>query len=420
MAKKNKLLLIEPEMTEPKGHFLNNLIDITKFFEHKFKINWILNKRFNDNGTYIPKKITKIFGISSNKYKRNTNKILYFFEELYTFFENLFYTIFFLLYFIKKKKTFLYISAIRSNYFIIPKYFKSFYFKYKSLNLCKKDHILFPSARRKDIALVNFLSKIDLNHPNFHLRLSLTPKIKFKGFFYYLREIDNKLVNQRISIYVWKNDFKTFINNSLSKKGIYETNLMFSYNLNSNFKRKLKRKNLVIGYLGNARRSKGFHHLPKIIELLEEKKYFFNYLIQFSNITNDLIDVKKKLYKIAKTNKRLKIIEKYSSNQEFISHLKKINIMPILHEANEINLVTSGTLYSCIPYQIPFIVPTGVKFLKNINKYKSFEEAKNINEIVEKIILISKKYNFYLKNIKINLKNLKKFLNNDPLIANLD
>mgnify|MGYP001430737666 FL=1 len=99
MAKKNKLLLIEPEMTEPKGHFLNNLIDITKFFEHKFKINWILNKRFNDNGTYIPKKITKIFGISSNKYKRNTNKILYFFEELYTFFENLFYTIFFFIIF---------------------------------------------------------------------------------------------------------------------------------------------------------------------------------------------------------------------------------------------------------------------------------------------------------------------------------
>ena len=32
---KNKLILIESEMVEPKGHFLNNLIDISKFFEKK-------------------------------------------------------------------------------------------------------------------------------------------------------------------------------------------------------------------------------------------------------------------------------------------------------------------------------------------------------------------------------------------------
>lgn len=420
MTKKNKLVLIEPEMTEPKGHFLNNLIDISKFFENKLKIHWILNKRFQNKGTYIPKKITKIYGISSNKYKRKANKFLYFLEEVYTFFVNFFYTIFFLLYFIKEKKTFLYISAIRSNYYIIPKYFKSFYFNYKSLNLSQKDHIFFPSARRKDIALINFLSKIDINHPNFHLRLSLQQKIKFKGFFYYLKEVDNKLINKRVSIYVWKNDFKTFLKKSLSKKGIYETNLMFAVHPNFKFNRKLKRKNLVIGYLGNARRSKGFHLLPHIIELLEAKKCYFNYFIHFSNISNDLIQVKKKLYQLAKTNNRLKIIEKYSSHKEFIEHLKKIDIMPILHKANEINSVTSGTLYSCTPYQIPFVVPKGVNFLKNINKYRSFETAKNINEFVEKIILISKNYNFYLKNIKMNSQSLKKLLNNDPIIKNLD
>ena len=146
------------------------------------------------------------------------------------------------MYFVKEKKTHSYFSAIRSNYFIIPKYFKSFYFTYKSLNLNKNDHIFFPTGRRKDLALINFLSKIDLNHPKFHLRIFLPQKKKFKGFFYYLKEIDLKLQNKRIFIYVWKNNFKLFLKNSISKKGIYETNLIFSYNPKSYFSRKFKKK----------------------------------------------------------------------------------------------------------------------------------------------------------------------------------
>ena len=57
---KNKLILIEPEMIEPKGHFLNNLIDITKFFKHKFKIYWILNKKDEMQSGY-PQKINTKF-----------------------------------------------------------------------------------------------------------------------------------------------------------------------------------------------------------------------------------------------------------------------------------------------------------------------------------------------------------------------
>ena len=419
MVKKNKLLLIEPEMTEPKGHFLSNLINMSNFFDDKFKIHWILNHRFCDQGTYIPKKVNITYSFSTNKYKKNTNRFLYLFEEIYIFFENFFYTIFFLFYFIKENKTYLYFSAIRSNYFIIPKYFKSFYFNYKSLNLGKNDHVFYASCRRKDLALINFLSKIDKNHPNFHIRFDLAPKTKFKGVFYYLREIDNELKNNRISIYLWKNNLKTFLKNSLSKKGIYETNLMFSYNPNSNFNRKLKKKNFVIGFLGNARRAKGFQYLPTIIELLEKKNFHFRYLIQFSKISNDLLDVRNQLYELSKTNKRLKIVEKYTSNKEFVEHLKKIDIMPILHNTFILNS-TSETFYSCIPYQIPFVIPKGVIFLKNINTFRSFERSDNINDLVKQIIVISKKYDFYLRNAKKNCINFKKFIRNDPIIKNLN
>ena len=57
--------------------------------------------------------------------------------------------------------------------------------------------------------------------------------------------------------------------------------------------------------------------------------------------------------------------------------------------------------------------------MKKILKYKSFEYAKDIKDFSEKILIISKNYNFYLKNMKFNSKILKKILQNDPLKKNI-
>lgn len=83
---KNKLIVVEAEMIEPKGHFLNNLIDISKFFEKKLNIYWFLNKNFHAEGTFIPKGPTVIKAIRSNKFKRKKNKLIYILEEIYFFF----------------------------------------------------------------------------------------------------------------------------------------------------------------------------------------------------------------------------------------------------------------------------------------------------------------------------------------------
>ena len=175
----------------------------------------------------------------------------------------------------------------------------------------------------------------------------------------------------------------------------------------------------MIGYAGNARKSRGFHKLPKLIELIEKQNNSFHYLIQFSKISEDLIPVKKKLYYLAKNNKKIKIIEKYTSNYEFTNILKSIDIMPILHDAKEINNVTSGTLYSCLPYEIPFVIPAGLSFMSNINKFRSYEYGKNLSDMAKKSVKISNKYSFYLKNAKLNFKILKQILKKDPLKKNL-
>ena len=417
---RNKLIIVEAEMTEPKGHFLNNLIDISKFFENKLNIYWLLNKNFNPEGSLIPKKPVIIKSIKSNKFKRKENKFLYILEETYIFFFNILQSFYFLLFFAKEKKLINYIIALKSNYFLLPRYFGSFYIEYKALKLSKEDSIFFPSARRKDIALVNFLTKIDLDHPKFHMRVFLMPKMRFKGFFYYLKQINDKLNDARVFIYLWNNkNYKIFQKHSYNKKRVFISKLIFSYNPFSSFNRKFKKKNYVIGFTGNARRAKGFHRLPKLIELLEQKDNSFKYLIHFSKISKDLIPVKKKLYDLAKKNNKITIIEKYIDNKQFINILKKIDIMPILHDASEINNVSSGTLYSCLPYEIPFVIPVGTIFMKNINKYNSYEKGKNLNDIAKQIFKISKKYSHYLKNAKLNFKILKKILEKDPLIINL-
>ena len=220
----------------------------------------------------------------------------------------------------------------------------------------------------------------------------------------------------KVFVYVWSNfNFKLFIKNSINKSNIFISNIPWTF-----YSRKLKKKNHTIGFVGDARRARGFHLLPSIINRLETKKNSFNYLIQFSKITEDLIDTKDKLYKMARYNKKIKIIEKYSDYKEFLGYLKKIDIMPILHTAKEINAVTSGTLYSCVPYEIPVVVPAGTEFMKNIQKFKSYEKARNVNEFADKINTISKKYSFYLKNMKLNSKILRENLKKDPLQININ
>ena len=171
---KKKLVLVESEMLGPKGHFLNNLIDTTLCFNKKFDIYWILNKKFNKKNTYIPKVKFIIKCILTNNFKRKQQKFLYLIEEFFLFIKNIVSIFYYLFFFYRMGKVSEYFNALKSNYFVLPRYFLSFYPVYKQLNLNKDDHIFFTTARRKDIALINFLTKIDKNHPKFHIRVFTT------------------------------------------------------------------------------------------------------------------------------------------------------------------------------------------------------------------------------------------------------
>ena len=105
--------------------------------------------------------------------------------------------------------------------------------------------------------------------------------------------------------------------------------------------------------------------------------------------------------------------------KEFRKTLQKIDIMPILHNPDEIKLGNPSTIYSSITHQIPMTIPSNLEYMKDVLVNKSYEEADNIDETIKKIILIKNDYENYLEAAKKNSNILFKIFNEDPLKKNI-
>ena len=90
---KNKLLLLETEMTGPGGHYLDNVIESFYYFKKNLQIQCLLNRRFNSNGTFIPDDLEIIKKLNTNLFKKEKNRFLYLFFEIYYFIERFILTI---------------------------------------------------------------------------------------------------------------------------------------------------------------------------------------------------------------------------------------------------------------------------------------------------------------------------------------
>ena len=401
-------------MLSPKGHYLDLLIEFTFFFKKKFQILWFLNKNFKLGKNFAPKNVNIKKIINSNKFEKKKNKFLYFAGEIFIFVRSIYEIFYLIIYFSCKKKLLKFLLALTSNYFFLPRYFKSFYFAYINHGLKKSDHIIIPSCRKKDISLIYFLVKIENDVPKIHLRIFFPPKKGFKSFYYYLNKMKIYFKAKNIYIYTYGEYTKNLIKKNTNFLINTEmTNLPYSF-----FKRRLKFKNYTIGYLGEARFDKGFHLMPALIRDLEKKGFRFNYIIQITNTSNNILEYEKQLIRMSKLNPRIKIIKKYCDFLDFRKLLRKIDIMPILYNLDQLNKSTSGIFYSCITHEIPKVIPKKCEFMMNILNHKSFEKFNGIDDCANKIIKIAKNYNIYLKAAKKNSKILKDKLDKDPIKLN--
>jgi hypothetical protein len=413
MAQK-KLVLLESEMTHPNGHFFDYLIETTLYFQNKFKIIWFLNKNCEFKNAYIPCNAVVKKVIISNNYRRKENKLFYFIEEVIFLLKNIYYIFYFTLFFIKKKKFKNFIKTLISNYFIIPKYFKSFYFELINCQLNENDNIFVLSCRRKDISCIYFFSNIEEFFPKIHLRVFYPPKKKFKSFFFYLSKLEKFILKKQIFLYVDHEYTHKLISKEMRYKNLLHNTIPFHTFSEKFFNNRI----LTIGFVGQARRDKGFHFLPALITELE-KKIKLNYLIQFTS-TNEMSFYEKQLFNMSNNNPRIKIVKKYCNHEEYRNILKKIDVMPILHDLKRLDAGSSGVIYSCIANEISLVIPKDCSYLKKILVFKSFEEAIDINGFVKKIILINNKFDSYLKEAKKLSKNFNNNINDSVLIKNLN
>ena len=416
MNSNRRLLFFEAEMTEGKGHNLDNLIEATIFFKEKFNIIWFVNKNFKEQDLFIPSQTVVKKLINSNKFKRNKNKLFYFLNEIYFFFNNIYQIIFFIFYFLHKKKLFIFIKVLINNYLIIPRYFKPFYLEYVKQNIKDYDQIIIQSCRRKDIALIYFLTSIEKKIPKIHIRVLYPPKNNFMGFFFYLNKIKKKILDNQINIYSEIDYSKKLIEEKSKdlKNKVFIFNQIYTF-----FIREKENKPINIGFVGDARVNKGFNQLPEFIEKLYSKNKNIRYLIQFSKTYDETRETRNILIKMANQIPNLEIIEKYCDYLEYRNLLKKINIMPLMYPASHLNVMGSGIFYSCLTHEIPLIIPSGSTYLKKLLNYKCYEEAENTDDFVNKSILIAQNYSYYLTEAKRQSAEYKLEIKDDPFVKRI-
>ncbi|MBL6775737.1 MAG: hypothetical protein ISQ26_10050 [Candidatus Puniceispirillum sp.] len=414
---KKKLLLLETEMKSPRGHYLDNLIESFYFFENDFSIYCLLNEVFDPQGTFIPKelKINKI--LNRNNFEKKEKKFLHYLFEIIFFFKRLISSLILIPYFIINKNILNYLKALLSNNLILPRYFIELFFFLKKNEFTSYDHILFQTTRNKHMSLANFLTRLEKNIPKIHLRILYTPSSKkLRGFFYFLNKIKLFLINKKIFLYVLtKQNFEILSNHLNIKNGIFLSNIPWVF-----FERKNKKSFKTVGYMGDARVSRGFNKLPSLIDKLSKTSKDFKFIIQYSKVDIAVKETSDKLFEMAKSNPNIKIYLKYMDYKEFRDTLQNIDIMPILHDAEEINLGNPSTIYSSITHQIPMTIPSNLKYMKDVLVHKSFEEADAIDNIVDKIVKIKNNYEEYLSSAKKNSSILLNIFNDDPLKKNIN
>lgn len=416
---KNKLLLLETEMVGPGGHYLDNVIESYYYFRNNLQIQCLLNKKFNPQGTFIPSELQLIKILNSNIFKKEKNKFLYLSFEIFSLLKRFIFTILLIPFFLFHKNFKNYLNAIISNKFIIPKYFTEVFFFLKKNKYSKNDHIFFQTTRNKHIALANFIARIDDNLPKIHLRILYTPssKKKFTGFYYYLNQIKPYLSNKKISLYsLTDKNIKIFNEKINSKIGIFKTNIPWVF-----YSREKKDDSITVGYMGDARESRGFNLLPDLINKLIDRNENLNFLIQFSKTSSKSTSItSENLFKMAENNPKIKILKTYLDYADFRNTLQKIDIMPILHNNEEINNGNPSTIYSSITHEIPMVLPQNLNYMKEVMVNKSFEIADNLDGVVTQTLKIANDYNRYLNAAKINSKLLFKIFENDPLKKNIN
>lgn len=397
--KKKKLIFLETLLKNGGGHHMDNLIETSIYFKDKSEIHWLVNENFDKNKLYIPNEITIHKSVPETKF--------IFLKKIKIFLLSI-------PFFIKEKKILNFFKIFYKNFFSIPDYFSlKIYSFFKSQKFTNTDVIIIQSCRPKDVELIYFISELLKNMPKIIMRVLYPPKKKILKNFYYHTEqlIKNK---NKVKIFTEVSTTKHYIKERLNYEVQNFTQIYGFYN------RPIPKK-ITLGFLGETRNDKGFSRLPNFISILNNKNVNYDFIIQFSKkIYPNTEEIKKEILELSKQNNNIRIIDGYIDFWDYREYLKKINIMPLMYDADKLNFVGSGLFYSCITNEIPMIIPSKANLLDEYLIFNSFEKATTDEEYVSSVLKIIDNYEFYLKECKKFSNSYQKDIANDPLVLELN
>ena len=409
MDKEKKIILFEGELKGGKGHHYDHLVENSLYYQNKGKIFWVVNKKFKKDNLYIPQFVNIFNIIDSANRKITINNIFLLPEILYFSIKNFFICNFLIFFKFKfSKHLFLYILK---NLFTFPKYFSSFYKLLKYLDLREGDKIIFQTSRIDELDLSFLLILLNFK-TQIHLRIiQLHRKKKLKKFLNLLKSLNDKKKLYRDIFLYTETEFQKEQIKKISNLDVdlFYNNLSFS-------EKKANKDKFTIGILGESRFDKGFYKIPDLITNLNERIYNkIEFIIQINNCPKNLLGVEKKIIEMSKKYKNITVIKNYINFFEYRDLLKNIDIIPLLHELDQLKNCGSGIVFSSMVNEIPMVIPKGAVFVKKFYKHISYIEADNINEYSEGIIKIISNYSKFLEISKKQSAEYKKKMHQDYL-----
>ena len=409
MNKEKKIILFEGELKGGKGHHYDHLVENSFYYKNKGEILWVVNKEFNKDNLYIPNYV-KIFNIIDTANRKISSKnFLFIIKLLYLSIKNFFMSYYFVFFNLRLNKKLL--IYLLTNFFSFPKYFSSFCKILSHTELKEGDKIIFQTSRINEIELAYLLILMKFK-VKLHLRIiQLHRKKKLAKFNRILKKLNdkNELYNN-VFLYT-ETDFQ-----KQQIKKLTNIDVELFYNNLSFSKKEISKNKFTIGILGESRFDKGFYKIPDLIKDLNNKAYqSIRFVVQINNCPENLLNIKKELLKLSEEYKNVKLIEGYINFFEYRDLLKTIDIIPLLHELDQLKFCGSGIVFSSMVNEIPMIIPKEAVFVKKFFEFDSFLEAENISEYSDSIIKVVENYPQFLEMAKKQSTLYKNKLNQDPL-----
>ena len=409
MGTQKKIILFEGELSGGKGHHYDFLVENSFYYKDKGEIFWVVNNKFNKEKLYIPDFVKTLNIIDTAKRKVNFQNFSFIGKIIFISIKNFFMSYYYLIKKIKFNKIFL--KYLIKNFFTFPKYFSSFCKIFEHIDLKENDILIFQTSRINDIELANLLILLKIKI-KLHLRIiQLHRKKKLKKCYEILKQLNKKNELFKNIFFYTETDFQKqqIKKNTDIDVELFSNNLTFS-------QKKIPDKKFTIGILGESRFDKGFYKLPDLIRSLNSKAIDkVQFIIQINNCPENLLGIRNEIYALSKEFKNIEIVEGYISFFDYRRFLEKINIIPLLHELDQLKNNGSGIVFASIVNEIPIVIPKDALYVKKLFNFNSFLEAKDLSEYSNNIIHIIENFPLFLEQAKKQSLSYKNKLNFDPL-----